>query len=626
MTEPEFELDRILSTNCKEHEFGVLSNPLLNLDRPKLRELGRAFAERYGLPEDEFVRFEDAAVLAQNNEAWQHPDENLQLTEKDNDILRLETTNRWKQPRKLYSLIAVCAAAAAVQGWDQSATNGANIMYRSAFGLDNREDLYGLVTSAPLLCCFFSCLLLTGPLNRLAGRRGAIFITCLISSITCLGQSFTMTWQQMFAIRFLLGLAIGPKSATVPVFAAEAAPSSIRGALVMQWQTFTALGIFLGTLMGVIFYRVGDAGSSFLAWRLMVGSPMILPLLVCIHVYFVPESPRWYMRRGEYNKAYNSLCQLRNSRLQAARDLFYIHCLLHAERVIDTQHHRWVEMFTIPRNRRALQASFVVMFMQQFCGVNTSVHYSTETITTAGVPRQKALVFTMGFGLINFLFALPAVRIIDTVSGRRRLLLATFPLMSVFMLLTSLAFLIQHEKTKTAVVMVGIYLFAVAYSPGEGPVPFTYSAECYPLYVREIGMAIATAVTWGFNFCVTMSYPSMKRKMRPEGLFGFYAAWNLIGFFLVLLYMPQSKRFFYSMLTRAGRSLEELDRVFSVSTHQHARFGLNQVVYTIRRWVLRDSMADKPKLPVPGDTPSASSEIPMDDRRPVTAGSTGSWT
>jgi hypothetical protein len=117
-TEPEFELDRILSDNCKEHEFGVLSNPLLGLGRPKLRVLGRAFAERYGLP-DEAALFEDAAVLAQNNEAWQEPDENLQLSDADNDVLNLEKTKRWKQPGKLYSLIAVCAAAAAVQGWGQ---------------------------------------------------------------------------------------------------------------------------------------------------------------------------------------------------------------------------------------------------------------------------------------------------------------------------------------------------------------------------------------------------------------------------------------------------------------------------------------------------------------------------
>lgn len=85
--------------------------------------------------------------------------------------------------------------------------------------------------------------------------------------------------------------------------------------------------------------------------------------------------------------------------------------------------------------------------------------------------------------------------------------------------------------------MTGIYLFAIAYSPGEGPVPFTYSAECYPLYVRDIGMSIATAVTWGFNFCVTMSLPNMKRNFQASGMTGFYSAWNLIGFFLVLLYI-----------------------------------------------------------------------------------------
>ena len=87
------------------------------------------------------------------------------------------------------------------------------------------------------------------------------------------------------------------------------------------------------------------------------------------------------------------------------------------------------------------------------------------------------MMFTMGFGFINFVFALPAVKIIDTVSGRRKLLLITFPLMSIFLFVTSAAFKIGDETTRTPIVMVGFYLFAIAYSPGEGPVPFTYSAE-----------------------------------------------------------------------------------------------------------------------------------------------------
>lgn len=42
----------------------------------------------------------------------------------------------------------------------------------------------------------------------------------------------------------------------------------------------------------------------------------------------------------------------------------------------------------------------------------------------------------------------------------------------------------------------GVYLFDCVYSPGEGPVPFTYSAEAFPLYIRDVGMSFATAVTW----------------------------------------------------------------------------------------------------------------------------------
>lgn len=62
---------------------------------------------------------------------------------------------------------------------------------------------------------------------------------------------------------------------------------------------------------------------------------------------------------------------------------------------------------------------------------------------------------------------------------------------------------IPEGNGRLAVVALGIYLFGIAYSPGEGPVPFTYSAEAFPLYVRDIGMSLATAVLW--FLCVSLS-------------------------------------------------------------------------------------------------------------------------
>jgi len=55
---------------------------------------------------------------------------------------------------------------------------------------------------------------------------------------------------------------------------------------------------------------------------------------------------------------------------------------------------------------------------------------------------------------------------------------------------------IPEGKGRIAIVALGVYLFDCVYSPGEGPVPFTYSAEAFPLYIRDVGMSFATAVTW----------------------------------------------------------------------------------------------------------------------------------
>lgn len=88
-------------------------------------------------------------------------------------------------------------------------------------------------------------------------------------------------------------------------------------------------------------------------------------MVVCAQVYFCPESPRWYMVKDRYQSAYQALRTLRPSSLQAARDLYYIHSALQVEEKLREGKQLWREMFTVPRNRRAAQSSFFVMFMQQ---------------------------------------------------------------------------------------------------------------------------------------------------------------------------------------------------------------------------------------------------------------------
>ena len=112
--------------------------------------------------------------------------------------------------------------------------------------------------------------------------------------------------------------------------------------------------------------------------------------------------------------------------------------------------------------------------MQQFCGINAIAYYSSNVFTQADFTDIQALLASWGFGLTNWLFTFPALYSIDRF-GRRKLLLTSYPWMSVFLLMTGLAFLIPQKEAKVAVIATGIYLFTIAYSPGAGPVPFAVS-------------------------------------------------------------------------------------------------------------------------------------------------------
>lgn len=218
---------------------------------------------------------------------------------------------------------------------------------------------------------------ISDPINNWIGRRGTIFVGAIFSLLAPIGMATSQKWGQLVACRVLLGIGMGLKEVTVPVFSAEVSPTNIRGGLVMSWQVWTAFGIFIGTCANLVFVDTGD-----IAWRLQLGSAFVVAIPLVIGIYFCPESPRWLLKKKKVAKAYRSLLRLRNTPLQAARDLYYIHAQLVYEDLLLEQSGlsktgnfftRFVEIFTIPRLRRATQASGIVMIAQQMCGSESSL-------------------------------------------------------------------------------------------------------------------------------------------------------------------------------------------------------------------------------------------------------------
>ncbi|KAL2056444.1 hypothetical protein ABVK25_003467 [Lepraria finkii] len=255
---------------------------------------------------------------------------------------------------------------------DETANNGAQNFFLKRFNVVATSDggrfsqqmvdnLTGLVVGAPYLACAILGCWLTAPLNSLVGRRGTIFISCAIAAIASIWEGVANSWVNLFIARFALGLGIGSKSTTVPVYAAECAPAPIRGALVMMWQMWTAFGIMLGNIMGVAFLNLGHD----LNWRFMLGSTVVLPLIVCCQVYLCPESPRWLIKKNRIPKAFEAFRRIRPSEIQAARDLYYCYVNVEIERKVSHGRNMVWELVTVNRNRRAAWASWIVMFGQQ---------------------------------------------------------------------------------------------------------------------------------------------------------------------------------------------------------------------------------------------------------------------
>lgn len=223
-----------------EHLAAEFENPLARrTEEEVLADVG-SFCEKYGLM-DHIEDFRLGALIARSpNDALKLPG----LSEENRRVLEREHTHRWSQPLALYWLCVMCSVAAAVQGMDETVNNGAQALYLEDLDVagDNvtrftpsmQESLTGLIVGAPYLCCAILGCWLTEPMNRWMGRRGTIFLSCLIAAVASVWEGVANTWVNLFIARFVLGLGIGPKSSTVPVYAAECAPAPIRGALVMR--------------------------------------------------------------------------------------------------------------------------------------------------------------------------------------------------------------------------------------------------------------------------------------------------------------------------------------------------------------------------------------------------------
>lgn len=465
------------------------------------------------------------------------------------------------------TVAASAALGSLLHGYDTGVIAGALLFIVPEFGLEARPAVKGLIVSATTVGAIVGTLA-AGPTAEATGQRRTMMLGSAVFTLGGLLLAWSPTVDMLILGRFIVGLAMGTAGAVVPVYIAECAESSARGALATVPQLFITCGIFLSyvvDLLVILFFN----GS----WRTMLGLSILPALLQFAALSRLPESPRWLVRRGRVDDARRALAKLRGGPAAAPaggeappsaaveEELAGIRAALEATRGAGATKQTTaaaVKALLKRGARRALAVCVVLQMFQQITGINTIIYFTPEILREAGVVRLFDRVglsenaASMCATLLAYLpkpFAvLGASRYMDSV-GRRGLLLRGLPIMGCCLALLALSYssLPAGSVVRAAAAVLSVSLFSVAFSFSLGPVPNILSSEILPSEARSVGMSISVGTQWAFNAALVMMYPILVSAFGTQRVIVFFAAMTALAFAFVERFVPET----------AGKSLEE---------------------------------------------------------------------
>lgn len=491
-------------------------------------------------------------------------------------------------------LVIILTLASSISGFMFGYDTG----YISAALVQVGKDLLGrvlttgdksFITSATSLGAFFGALL-GGVAANLIGRKRVLLGSNVLFVVGTIIQLAARTVWTMVAGRFVLGWGVGAASLIAPLMLSELAPSKYRGRIIVTNCIFITGGQLIAYLINWGLTRV-DHG-----WRVSVGLCMVPAVLQTVLFFFLPDTPRFYVIRGDIDAAKRVLLKVESSMLEAQVDAV-IHDMVASNSTVpgSPAMQIWNSIklcHTNAANFRALILACGLQGIQQFTGFNSLMYFSTTIFETIGFENATAVSIVVAGA--NFVFTLVALCIIDIV-GRRRILLWAVPGMCLSLVLCAIAFHFlgvsfgdsNEILVKTAgisgwgiVVIIGMVVFVACYAIGIGNSAWTGVELFSDVNVRSVGAMYATATNWGGSLVISSTFLTMLRNITPTGTFAFFAVLCLISFVFVYLLLPEV----------AGLELEETSAMLEQGFNVKAASALSRERKKFSRYVAQTAV------------------------------------
>ncbi|GHB83387.1 major myo-inositol transporter IolT [Streptomyces umbrinus] len=443
--------------------------------------------------------------------------------------------------RRLRLITIIATFGGLLFGYDTGVINGALPYMTDDLGLTPFTE--GMVTSSLLLGAALGAVV-GGRLSDARGRRRNILLLAVLFFIGALGCTLAPTTAVMVVARFVLGLAVGGASVTVPVYLAEISPAERRGALVTRNELMIVSGQLLAFTSNAIIADVG--GESGGVWRYMLVIATIPAVVLWFGMLVMPESPRWLASKGRFNEAFEVLKQVR-SQQRAEAELSEVSAL--AVKDDQAKLGGWHDMRSTPWVRRLMFIGFGIAIVQQITGVNTIMYYGTQILTDAGFAADSALTANIANGVISVLATFVGIWLLGRVNRRPMLMTGQIGTTSALLMIGIFSLALPSGDVRAYAVLAMTVTFLAFQQGAISPVTWLMLSEIFPMRMRAFGMGVAAVVLWLTNFAIGLVFPSLVSGIGISATFFLFVVAGVFSITFVKLYVPETR----------GRTLENLE-------------------------------------------------------------------
>jgi len=371
------------------------------------------------------------------------------------------------------------------------------------------------------------------PTNKL-GRKKTLLIIGVLYALSAIGTALSNDPYLFAFFRFMGGLGVGASTIAAPAYISEIAPAKDRGRMVSLYQFNIVLGILIAFLSNYLLSGIGDND-----WRWMLGVQAIPAAIYTVCVLTIPESPRWLVSQSRIEEAKKVM-----KILSPDQDSDTLIIQMEDDHAESPKENIFMKKYRFP-----LMLAFLVAFFNQMSGINAFLYYAPRIFGEAGLGEKTALLSSIGIGVVNMVFTLVGVNLIDKV-GRRTLMYLGSVGYIISLGLVSMAFYFHWSGLA---IPIFLFLFIASHAIGQGTVIWVFISEIFPNHLRASGQAFGSSTHWLLAAIIPSLIPTLFSTIGAGTVFLVFTVAMVFQLLFVMFMMPETK----------GISLEKLSKTLT---------------------------------------------------------------